>query len=198
MRLLFLHGWGFDASLWDGVRRALAPLASVAWDRGYFGAPSAPPIAGPVLAVGHSLGSLILAVAPPSGCAGLVAINGFDRFAGGEAVPMRLLDRMRRRFGREPEEVLETFRQRCGAPPRAGPIARDALAADLDRLAHADARGAARPLLVLHGGADPILPAAMRGASFAGAPREELAGGGHLLPLTHPEWCAARIRALLP
>lgn len=198
MRLLFLHGWGFDASLWDGVRRALAPLPSFTWDRGYFGPPCEEPAGAPIVAIGHSLGSLILAAAPPPGCIGLIAINGFDRFAGDGAVPRRVIDRMRRRFGEAPAEVLNAFRARCGGAPFDGAIEGQRLAHDLDRLATADARDAARPLLVLHGGADQILPPEMRAAVFADAPRETLADGGHLLPLTHPEWCATLIRTVLP
>ena len=202
MKLLFLHGWGFDAAMWSAVRRLLAPIASVALDRSYFGAPcdepGGVPPAGPLLAIGHSLGSLILASDPPPGCVGLVAINGFDRFAGEGAVPSRTLERMQRRFDEAPAEVLDAFRARCGAQPHAGTLVGRRLADDLDRLATADARGRTLPRLVLHGASDPILPAAMRQATFAGAEREELAGAGHLLPITHPEWCAARIRAVLP
>jgi pimeloyl-[acyl-carrier protein] methyl ester esterase len=51
------------------------------------------------------------------------------------------------------------------------------------------------PTLVLHGAADPLLPAPMREGVFTGAPRETQEEAGHLLPLTHPGWCAARIRA---
>jgi pimeloyl-[acyl-carrier protein] methyl ester esterase len=53
-------------------------------------------------------------------------------------------------------------------------------------------------VLVLHGGADPILPPEMRATVFEGARRNTLAEGGHLLPITHPDWCAAQIRAILP
>ena len=36
MKLVLLHGWGFDASLWDAMR-PLMPFECVVWDRGYFG-----------------------------------------------------------------------------------------------------------------------------------------------------------------
>jgi pimeloyl-[acyl-carrier protein] methyl ester esterase len=196
MRLVFLHGWGFDARLWDGVRAALPEFESVAWDRGYFGAPVDEPVEGPLIAVGHSLGAMLFAGALPEGCVGFIAINGFDRFAGEGAVPLRVVERMRRRFSEAPCEVLADFRARCGgdAPPAIHDAA--ALAADLTLLGEADRRGVVRaPMLLLHGGADPLLPEAMRETVFAGAPRETLAGAGHLLPLTHPEWCADRIRA---
>jgi len=216
MRLLFLHGWGLDASLWDGARAALPDYETVAMDRGYFGPAAAAPVEGPVLAVGHSLGAMLLA-----GISGLVAVNGFDRFAGEDAVPVRVVERMRRRFGEAPAEVLADFRARIGAGPAPERIDANRLAADLEILANTSSprrkpgpmggdavssssgphpwvpafAGATERVLVLHGGADPLLPAPMRDAVFAGAPRETLAEGGHLLPLTHPEWVAARIRA---
>jgi pimeloyl-[acyl-carrier protein] methyl ester esterase len=193
VKLLFLHGWGLDASLWDGVRAALPEYETVAWDRGYFGPPMMERMARPFIAIGHSLGALMLADNPDA--IGLIAVNGFDRFTGEGAVAPRVVDRMRKRFVRAPAEVLADFRARIGAPAAPDGIDSERLGADLDLLAEADARDAARPLtLVLHGGADPLLPAAMREAVFAGAPRETAADGGHLLPLTHPTWVADHIR----
>lgn len=194
--LLMLHGWGLDASLWDGVRAALPDFDAIVWDRGYFGRPSAPQPEGPVLAIGHSLGALLLADQPDA--VGLIAINGFDRFTGEDAVPPRIVERMRRRFAETPHEVLAEFRKRIGAGPAPDRIDQAPLAADLALLGDTDRRAAERPpTLVLHGGADPLLPAAMRETVFAGAARETLGGAGHLLPLTHSEWCAERIRAFL-
>ena len=193
MKLLLVHGWGFDASIWDAVRAALKPIETIAWDLGYFGAERLPRVTGPFVAVGHSLGSLLLAIGPPHGCAGMIAINGFDRFTGDELVPARVLDRMRARFAVAPEAVLNDFRLRCGGSRHQGTIDASCLARDLERLATGDARGRMVPKLLLQGADDPILPAAMRGHVFAGAPRSILAGAGHLLPVTHPDWCAKRI-----
>lgn len=197
MRLLFLHGWGFDAASWDAMRAALAPVETVAWDRGYFGEPRCAAIEPPFVAVGHSLGSLILAADPPAGCEGLIAINGFDRFAGDGRVAPRPLARMRARFGQAPGAVLDDFRLRAGGDRHHGPCDAVRLARDLDLLATLESRGATPPLLVLNGGEDAILPPAMRDRVFPGAPRLTLAGGGHLLPLTHPDWCADRVREAL-
>ncbi|MBA2933121.1 alpha/beta fold hydrolase [Sphingomonas sp. CGMCC 1.13654] len=192
MKLLFLHGWGLDASLWDGVRAALPEFETVVWDRGYFAHPIADPVEGPVLAIGHSLGAMLLAGRFDR----LVAVNGFDRFAGNDAVPPRVVERMRTRFAENPVAVLADFRARIGAPPAANDLEPEALAADLAILAEGYARDARPPhTLVLHGGADPLLPASMREIVFAGAPRETLAEGGHLLPLTRPDWVADHIRA---
>jgi pimeloyl-[acyl-carrier protein] methyl ester esterase len=217
MKLLFLHGWGLDARLWDDVRAALTEFETVLWDRGYFGAPHAEPIDGPVIAIGHSLGAMLLAGQFDR----LVAVNGFDRFTGEGAVPPRVVDRMRKRFAEAPHEVLADFRTRIGAGQAPDSIDETALAADLDVLAttearHCEERGEAaipmrgahgdgllrsagndggKAVLVLHGGADPLLPETMRETTFAGAPRETLPEAGHLLPLTHPQWVADHIRA---
>lgn len=192
--LLMLHGWGFDASLWNGLCAALPEYEIIRADRGYFGQSAA--IVTPALAVGHSLGAMLLAAELPAEIP-LVAINGFDCFAG--AVAPRILARMRQRFAIAPETVLTEFRGRCGAGPHAGPLDHDRLAADLGLLATMDARASnGRRVLVLHGGEDPILPPPMRDAVFAGAPRITHPEAGHLLPRTHPVWCAAQIRTLCP
>lgn len=192
MKLLFLHGWGLDASLWDGVRAVLPDFETVTWDRGYFGTPSSEAIEGPVVAVGHSLGAMLLAGRFDR----LVAVNGFDRFSGEDAVPPRIVERMRSRFAEAPGEVLSDFRQRIGAGAAPERMDEASLAADLALLASTDRhRNDGKNIIVLHSSADPLLPAAMRETTFAGAPRETLAEAGHLLPLTHPEWVADRIRA---
>jgi pimeloyl-[acyl-carrier protein] methyl ester esterase len=197
MKLLFLHGWGFDASLWDRIRAALAPMEAVVWDRGYFGAGAQEKVDGALVAIGHSFGSLLLASDPPPNCIALIAINGFDRFAGERVVESRLLDRMHSRFSTSPAAVLDDFRQRVGAARNQRQMHVGRLAADLDLLKTLDARGRLLPRLVLHGGKDPILPPSMREGLFAGARQVTLASGGHLLPLSHPSWCADRIREVL-
>jgi pimeloyl-[acyl-carrier protein] methyl ester esterase len=121
------------------------------------------------------------------------------------ATATRVVERMIRRFGTDAEPVLAEFRERCGAaePWPAPPVLnrlRDAL---LD-LRFADGRDTlrvtTRPLLALFGGEDPIVTPAMAAHAFADARDitiewEEAAG--HLLPLTHPEWCASMIRRFL-
>jgi pimeloyl-[acyl-carrier protein] methyl ester esterase len=195
--LLMLHGWGLDASLWDGVCAALEDWDVIRWDRGYFGSPHHATPDRPVIAIGHSLGALMLALSPPPGAIALIAVNGFDRFAGEGAVSPRVVERMRKRFEEAPETVLSDFRERIGALPASAIADAGVLADDLGLLGSADARGRERPpTLVLHGADDPLLPAAMRDATFPGDPREALEGAGHLLPLTHPGWVAARIRAV--
>lgn len=207
MRLLFIHGWGFAADFWDPLAALLPEFGQVRRDRGYFGKPSEPLIEGPVVAVAHSFGAMWALRDPPAACRGLVAINGFDRFAAqGElpGVPARVIDRMVARFGDEPVAVLAEFRRRCGSEaPFAAPNP-ELLREDLEALGNLDCSAisaqAPYPILSLQGAADTILPPALRAAAFGSAPRFERAthpSGGHLLPHTDSAYCARAIRAFV-
>lgn len=203
LTLLFLHGWAFDRSLWRDVIARLAPFRCVAADRGYFGEPVTPETDGPVVVVAHSLGAMIALLNPPGDCRGLVAINGFDRFIAGPNHPGvggRIVDRMLDRLAAEPDQVVCDFRRRCGEDEVSEAINAERLQADLQFLRDGDCRtqAAVAPfsILSLHGACDPILPPSLRSAAFAGSARLETAtcqDGGHLLPLTHADWCARMI-----
>ena len=194
--LLLLHGWGFDARLWDPLADMLSGYNFVRWDRGYFGEAAEPMVDAPAAAVGHSLGAMLL-VDRIAAKTPLIAINGFDRFTGEGATPRRVVDRMSARFAQTPEAVLNDFRARCGAPPAERRICGERLATDLALLASHHAPSVPKRILALHGGQDPILPASLRETTFPGAIRNTRADGGHLLPVTHAGWCAEQIKAFL-
>lgn len=205
--LLLVHGWGFDAAFWNPLQAALTDIDSIAWDLGFCGQPAAPalPTDRPIIAVGHSLGFLWLLQERPCRWDKLVAINGFPRFTKSDdfpaGVPPRLLERMIGKLAGAPAAVTQDFLLRCGLDPALYPIDDTALDADrlawgLNGLAHWDQRQNCRADLVLAGRNDPIVPAAMTEAAFAPSP-VEWQDGGHLLPLTAPDWCAAHLRGLL-
>ena len=207
MILLFMHGWAFDRTLWQGVTAQLPEFDCRLADRGYFGAASMRDCPDQMIVVAHSLGTMHVLAAPPPHCRGLVAINGFDRFSAGEGfpgVPLRVLDRMNARLAASPDAVVREFRQRCGTDAPAGPLAIAGLQQDLALLRDGDCRAdAARwnaPIVLLEAEDDPILTPALRAAVFASAPRLHRVRqptGGHLLPVTEPAACAAAIRELV-
>jgi pimeloyl-[acyl-carrier protein] methyl ester esterase len=205
-RVVLVHGWGYDASLWDAVRSALDPALQVETvDLGFFGAEQkvGADRTGIDLAVGHSLGVLwwLTQAAPP--WKRLLSINGFPRFTEtadyAPAVAPRVLARMKQQLLRDPKAVLADFHARCGDYVPAGIPDTIRLAAGLDWLAAWDGRTvlAARrdDVFVLAGSDDPIVPAAMSTMAFSGQ-CEQVAAPGHLLPVTHPELCARRIAEL--
>jgi pimeloyl-[acyl-carrier protein] methyl ester esterase len=190
-RVLACHGWGLDAALWAHLAALTPQLEWLCADRGYFGPACWPDAAGAVAVVGHSLGGLVLAQQTDLP---LVVINGFDAFTGVDRMAPRVLARMQQRFASQPQGVLDEFLARLGGATQ--PIANpQQMAQDLARLASDSVvLPPHRPVLVLQGDADPLLPPAMRNAVFPTAQqRQTCAGGGHLLPLTHAQWCAKPI-----
>jgi pimeloyl-[acyl-carrier protein] methyl ester esterase len=204
MILLLVHGWGFDQTFWRPLQAALGDLDSVAWDLGYHGHPSRPPLpAGrPIVAVGHSFGLLWLLHERPVAWHALASINGFPCFTRRRDFPAgvapRLLERMIGRLGQAPDVVYREFMQRCGvAAPQDGDLDAAALAQGLTALAEWDARGAGHGVdLALAGQHDPIAPAALTAAAFE-ARCIEWRDGGHLLPLDAPDWCARHLRRMV-
>jgi pimeloyl-[acyl-carrier protein] methyl ester esterase len=205
VKLLFVHGWGFDSSLWDALTSHFPDCGF--WERGYFGEAAEPALAEPFLAVTHSFGAMRFLGATQPGCRGIVAINGFDRFTSTEDFPgvaSRIVERMIARLRSAPRFVVAEFRQRCGSDAPFGAIDEDLLFADLIALRDTDCREAAAscglPILSLQGASDPILPCAMRAAVFASSARCERLlhpTGGHLLPLDEPGYCAEVICAFM-
>jgi pimeloyl-[acyl-carrier protein] methyl ester esterase len=204
--LLFMHGWAYDASIWTALRQQLDAWPQAVWDAGYFGTAIRPVVQGPVVLVGHSLGFLrSLRYDTAAHCVARVAVNGFARFCVGsdyaQGVPPRMVDRMIARLSEQPLAVVQDFRARCGDPSLPGTTCLEPLLRDLQVLRAEDQRGVLRdqalPLLALAGGQDPIVPPAMTGACFGAAETRWLAEGGHLLPLTAPQWCAARMEEFL-
>ena len=198
--VILLHGWGYDASFWQPLIDALPDMECLAWDLGYFGAPSFLPPDREAVAVGHSHGAQWLLRQRPFDWRGLVSINGFSRFAAApdlpDGVPLAQIDRLSASLEEDPLGCLTGFRQRCGdmTPPPAGPdVAR--LQESLERLRDWDERPAL-PDLVLCGEADKVVPAPLSRALFPKAVTRWHAGG-HLLPQQDPDWCAGEIRTWL-
>lgn len=202
MKLLFAHGWGFDQAFWQPLAGLLDEWPQAIDDRGYFGTPCAPRVDGPCLAVTHSFGTMRILADPPPGLAGIVAINGFERFtalSGKPGVAPRVVDRMLRRFDEDPRGVLAEFRRACGCGKPFDAIDPAPLRADLLRLRDACPPLPQVPIVALTGGRDPILPVQMRETVFAGCDVRRLQdeAAGHLLPLENPALCAMAIRGAL-
>lgn len=203
LSLLFCHGWGFDAMAWDALAPLLPEFAQARNDAGYFGAPAAPRLQAPVLAVTHSFGTMRLLAVPPPGLVGLVAIAGFDRFTASRTFPgiaPRIVDRMISALAQEPDTVLADFHARLGSRVPVGAPDAERLGADLIVLRDHDLRGAIPdvPILSLQGACDPLLSVAMRETVFAtasGVMRRTHPTAGHVPMRDDPSWCAEAIRA---
>ncbi len=201
--ILAVHGWGFDPAFWTPMLDRLPDFKAERVDLGFRGEPRIPKVARPLI-LAHSMGLAWALTNIPRPWAGVLAVNAFPRFTRSpqfvEGVPPRMIERMVARFSSAPAEVTAEFLGRCGVEsPDVATIRPDPLRKALVWLAGCDQRSALKmlgcPLLALAGTLDPIVPQAM---SIAGFPPECLVlaeGGGHLLPLTHPDWTASQLRA---
>ena len=197
----FVHGWGFDGRFWEPLAARLTSWRQSVAERGYFGGSSEPEPDEPFVAVAHSFGAMrVLADASPQ-CRGLIAINGFDRFAG---IPARVIDRMVTMLDRDPARVVQDFRMRIGTTDAFGTPDAALLAQDLRIMRDDDCSGitalASFPILSIQADCDPLLPQPLRERAFKTAPdlqRRNMANGGHLLPQTHPDACAQAVSAFM-
>jgi pimeloyl-[acyl-carrier protein] methyl ester esterase len=199
MRFVLVHGWGFHAGIWadfvshlDGAEVTLVDLGFVAG--GPKGETDWPPDA---IAVGHSLGLLWLLRQGGGRFRGLVSVQGFDCFCC-HVAPSRIAA-LKRGLEREPHATMQAFWRSCGAAGFALPEALNLARLDegLDWLMHWDARKAkdelACPVLALAARDDAIVPVSMSEAIWKDTGISWSQGGGHVLPLRHPRWCARHV-----
>lgn len=201
MRLVFIHGWGFDASLWDAVSTALGDVDQVRAELGFLHGRCDMPALGPDdILVGHSLGFLF-GLMGFGGWGGVIAINSFARFCGGEgeAVPPAVLRAMRTSLKRDPQKTLSNFYQSFGLSAAPEKWDAEKLTAGLDLLKVAALPQHIPRGLVLAAQNDPLIgfEASAHLAKAMAAPFICHPSGGHLLPLTAPSWCADAIRSFL-
>lgn len=203
MRLVLVHGWGFDASFWE----ALAPLLtapSIAIDGKFFQDNSGDytPELNDIL-IGHSLGLLSGARSNPH-WGGWIAINSFAHFLhpeNGGCVAPAVLRALRLKLEKAPEAALADFYRLIDAvpPPVAvlGRLNMPRLREGLVLLRDGDASVLRQaPGLVLAGRHDPLVPESASHYLAAKAPTSTLhwhETAGHLLPLQDPAWCAIQI-----
>lgn len=202
--LLLVHGWGFAPGFWGELLLRLPDFDAECVDLGFYGERRVPEISRP-LVVAHSMGLPWALANIPRPWSGLLAVNSFARFTRAqhfiEGVPPRMVERMQSRFESDPHGVTAEFLARCGVfEPETSGIEPEALAGMLSWLGRCDERTSLMmlscPRMALAGRNDPIVPEAMSLASFPPAELVLAEGGGHLLPLTHPDWVASCLRLL--
>jgi pimeloyl-[acyl-carrier protein] methyl ester esterase len=203
MHLVFVHGWGFNATIWRDVIGNIRDSAVSLVDLGFIaggpkGTTSWPSDA---VAIGHSLGLLwLLHRARVEGrplFRGLITVQGFDRFC--PPIPSSRVAGMRRGLRGDPGQTLEAFWRGCGTPPFASPEALNVERLDeglgwLTDWDETKAKAAlACPTLALAARDDVVVPAAMSETIWGGENIHWSETGGHVLPLKQPEWCAQHV-----
>ncbi len=199
MHFILVHGWGFDAGFWTPLAKRLRNAAVTRVDLGFIGDVSEQSSDWPDDAVvaGHSLGVSWLLREAGSRYKGFVSIQGFDRFC--PHVPEARVAALKRGLDRDPHATLQVFLRSCGAVDVAATPQLNVprLREGLDWLMHWDAEEAKKaiecPMLILAARNDAIVPPAMTEAVWGKRKILWSAGGGHVLPLSHPDWCARHV-----
>lgn len=203
MRLVFVHGWGFDSRVWDALAARLPAHDVARLDLGFLSGGRRDPLAidAETVAIGHSLGVMWLLKTMTTAPRALVSINGFARFS--PPVPRASLVAMRQGIESKPLAQMKQFWRHCSIGPYAEAAALDAgrLAEGLDWLmdwdASAELERLACPRLALAARDDKVVPAEMSAAQWGAGALDWSEDGGHVLPLTRALWCAQRIGELL-
>ncbi|WP_135078222.1 alpha/beta hydrolase [Terasakiella sp. SH-1] len=203
-KLVFVHGWGFDPSFWEGVTMFLPTFDKEFVDLGFKGEEN--PVIDPnAVYVTHSMG-LPWALEHVPSCKGLIAINGFTKFCADEnwpdGVAPRMLQRMISQFDKMPEKVWTDFMKNCGDlfPVYSDAFHTQELSEGLKYLSQCDVRQAFESFdgkfMAIASETDRIIPEKLTSTSFG----EEVIWykeGNHLLPLFESQAIAEDILAFL-
>jgi pimeloyl-[acyl-carrier protein] methyl ester esterase len=207
------HGWGFDQDCWQPWRELMAQQGEIFWasDRGYFNAPSAPPVSSPSIVFAHSYGLHLCPIAQLQNADVLVLFSSFLSFhplaergiiEGNSKRSRLVLAQMIRQFQADPQSVLEAFQKNCFYPvPRRSsedhkPINSELLLDDLKGLdtcsLDVSILQKIPKILILQGAQDRIVPAEKGrelAASLPDGQYIEVDQAGHGLPFTHVDTC---------
>lgn len=197
MRIVFVHGWGLAPNFWDALTPSFSEHECGFIDLGFLGKENLD-AAGPTIYITHSLGTLWALKNCAENMQGLVSINGFSsfrRFASKDA-----LAEMQKSLKENPRAHMADFWQGIGAES-SDKMNADRLAEGLDWLAtwnvRAELKALPCPVLSLAGAQDNILPLPQMQKEWAGQGMAVCENGGHMLPMSHPDWCAQQIKGFI-
>ena len=198
--LVFIHGWGFNSSVWRETAARLPDRTLSFIDLGFMGKPAVTRLEVPdnAIIVAHSLGVLWALKNLSKQPAAFVSICGFDRFS--PPVSSSALELMKRGLTRNPMAQMTHFWRSCGIDAFADEqqLDQSALTEGLDWLKNWDCRTERQslscPVHVLAVREDEIVPEQMSCDIWGDSNIHWAQSGGHALPLTRADWCADQIR----
>ena len=201
MKLVLVHGWGFNAGVWDKLIPLLDGHEIFLIDLGFIrGGPTAShDMPAGSLCIGHSFGVMWLLKHGPRPMRALVSIAGFDCLH--KYVPKDVLEEMRDGLRRDPHAQMQQFWKNAGFDGHepTGELDGGGLRGGLDWISTWDAgeelKHLGAPVLALASKDDRVVREDASETIWGGGMAELhwLGEGGHLLPLTQPEWCAEHI-----
>lgn len=201
-KLVFVHGWGFDHTVWDMVIERLEGVEAETINLGFFGQDTSEQhFVEDAIYVGHSLGVLWLLKRIPKKVKAFVSIAGFDCFTA--FTNPRLLQMMVQNLQHNPHQQLEDFWAQCQTPshPDIAEMNPKALEQGLAWLATWNTQAKLGqmkcPLYALASKDDAIVPKQAMQQIWGEYNLAWSDKGGHMLPLTRPDICAQYIQQVI-
>ena len=200
--LIFIHGWGMDARIWDGMSIYFPKNRSYFVDFGFFSSKNAetPPKSDKNIYITHSLGTLWALKKKLCDIDALIVINGFACFK--DFADKRTLRAMQKNLCKNPSAQLDAFWKNCGFDNQLDENP------DIDKLheglewligwdEHENLKVLDVPILSLSGAQDRILPLEKMQKHWAGFEMKTQEDAGHMLPLSRSAWCVDQIKDFL-
>ena len=206
IKVVFVHGWGEDCSLWNDVQKYLScdHFMPHFVDMGFFHKPIDLEDT-PAIYITHSMGTPWV-LKHKKNILGLMTINGFTYFTKTDqrhaGVDKRVLLRMLRQFKSSPHQVLRDFMLNAGLENYNAPNSMDEhlLLDGLEFLLECDVRDQyaqlAIPRLHLASSDDAIVSQELSESSF-GRDIFWYKNAHHVLPLSHPQEIAGKLTHFL-
>ncbi len=192
-----------DSDIWKDISKYFPKEQSHFIDLGFVGNGDNVadiPKGGKKIFITHSLGTLWAVKHHADNMAGLVSINGFADFS--NFVDKRDLITMQRQLKRNPKQQMQDFWDMINLKNDLDPSLNiDKLHEGLQWLINWDMSAKLSdlniPILSLMGGADPLLPLNTMEKEWSDTNIKTIENGGHILPLSHPKWCAEEIKKFI-
>lgn len=192
LQLIWSHGWGFNATFFMPLIRALPEHEHFIINWGYFDdSPFTypkPDLSRSLIGIGHSLGFAKLFDLPFS-YERVISLGGFTCFCQSDSfaigTPVRILQRMFNRFQSHPQQVLQDFYVSCGFnQPYLHPTSLnlERLSKDLELLMRVDISIPTIAYLALSGGDDQICSLPQQKAMFNPL---QIVEGAHNFPVVN-------------
>ena len=203
MDIVFVHGWGLDYRIWDPVASRLEGNHLIRVELGFTGLsekflPNDLNLQDSIC-VGHSLGALWLLKMMSELPRAFISINGFDRFT--PHISQEEVLAMKERLIKSPTKELKRFFKASGGHFEEQNFDIQRLVEGLDWLGSWDAsqeiedlRANTCQVMALAAKDDKIVPSHMTESIWRSDEIQSKKTGGHILPLTNPEWCAEKIQ----
>ena len=198
MDLVFVHGWGSGPFVWQEMLHDFEACHPRIINMGFLGEEDFTMPEGQFIGVGHSLGGLWLLKHYPDQMSGFVSIASFNSFY--DHIPSHILTAMKRNIIKDTSSQLKDFWHYAGLDQPGGfkNLNPGKLLEGLGWLSKWKADIPENlPLKILASRDDHIVPEKMTNNIWGKHTIDWIDQGGHMLPITQPEWCNKHLKEFI-